>query len=325
MDIDHELDLGRRRTLAAGGAMMAGLLAAVPEAAFGQTGPIAPPPPPPPSTGTLPVEAIERILRTRGHVSGPVLHISQLRNDLNDVVGPADIPFKPAFAVHNDFYFQALPNGRVILNGELALRAEEINAVIDRILSTGLVFQALHQHFFNLDPQVWHVHVRGSGNAFGVVRGLEYVVGATGTPLPQVPPLNPSTPLDARRLGRLLGGEARIHEDGVVSVSIPRREQVSLDGIPVDPRLGISHEVLFEPLANGRTAVAPAFALLAPEIYAVLRQMRREAFDVHALANHETAELPQLYFAHLLAVGNPYYYARTIRRILQQTSTRFMF
>ena len=321
MDIDHELDFGRRRTLAAGSAMMAGLLAAAPGVALGQTGPVAPPTPP----ATLPVEAIQRSLRSRGRVSGPVLHISQLRTDLNDVVGPSDIPFKPAFAVHNDFYFQALPNGRVILNGEFALPAEEINAVIDRIMSTGLVFQALHQHFFNLDPQVWHVHVRGAGNTFGVARGLEYVLGATRTPLPQLPPPNPTTPLDARRLGRLLGGEAEVHADGVVAVTLPRREQVTLDGIPIDPRLGIAHEVLFEPLANGRTAVAPAFALLPSEIAVVLRLMRREAFDVHALVTHETAELPQLYFAHLLAVGNPYYYARAMRRILQQTNTRFMF
>jgi hypothetical protein len=329
MNTDRELDLGRRRTLAAGGAMMAGLVASTPDVAFGQAGPVVPPPTtgpvvPPPQTGTLPVLDIQRILRSSGHVSGPVLHIEQLRRDLNNVVGPANIPFRPAFGVHNDFYFQALPNGRAILNGELALRAGEINAVIDRILTTGLVFQALHQHFFDLEPQIWQVHLRGTGSPYAIARALEYVVRATGTPLPQVAPPNPSSPLDARRLGRLLGGEARIHEDGVVSVSILRREQVSLDGVPIDPRLGIAHEVLFEPLPNGRTAVAPAFALLAAEVGQVNRLMRREGFDIHALANHETAETPQLYFSHLLAVGNPYYFAFVIRRILQQTNTRFM-
>ena len=324
MDTESELDLGRRRTLAAGGTIMAGLLAGTSNAALGQAGPVTPPSPPPPTTGTLPVASIERILRASGHVSGPVLNVSQLRKDLNDVVGPADIPFKPAFAIQNDFYFQALPNGRCILNGELALRAEEINAVIDRILTTGLVFQALHQHFFNLDPQIWHVHLRGTGGPIGVARALDYVVRATGTPLPQLAPKNPTTPLDALRLGRLLGGEAEVHESGVVSVSIPRREQFTLDGIPIDPRLGISHEIRFEPLANGQTAVGPDFALLPAEIWTVLRLMRREGFDVHCLYNQETAEIPQLYFSHLLAVGNPYYYARAMRRILQQTNTRFM-
>jgi len=318
MDTDRELDLGRRRTLVAGGAMMAGLAAST--AAFGQAGPVMPPP----QTATLPVRDIERILRSSGHVSGPVLHIEQLRRDLNNVVGPADIPFKPAFAVHNSFYFQALPNNRAILNGELALRAEEINAVIDRILSTGLVFQSFHQHFFDLEPQIWHVHLRGTGSPYGLARALEYVVRATGTPLPQVARPNPSSPLDAQRLGRLLGGEVEIHEDGVVSVTITRREQVSLDGVPIDPRLGIAHEIDFEPLVNGRTAVAPDFALLPAEINIVMRLMRREGFDVHCLYNQETAEIPQLFFSHLLAVGNPYYFARAIRRILQQTNTRFM-
>lgn len=74
------------------------------------------------------------------------------------------------FAIHNQFHFKAMPNNRVIFNGELALPAEEINGVIDRILSTGLVFQSFHQHFFNLDPQIWHVHLRGAGACWAASR-----------------------------------------------------------------------------------------------------------------------------------------------------------
>jgi hypothetical protein len=57
---------------------------------------------------------------------------------------------------------------------------------------------------------------------------------------------------------------------------------------------------------------------------AVMRRLRREGFDIHCLYNQETAEVQQLFFSHLLAVGNPYYYARVIRQVLQQTNTRFM-
>lgn len=319
MNTDRELDHGRRRTLTAGGALMAGLaLATAPDLALGQELPV------PALPAGLPAQDIQRILRASGRISGPVLHVSQLRRDLNDVTGPADVPFRPAFAVHNDFYFQSIGNNRVILNGELALPAEEINAVIDRILSTGLVFQSLHQHFFDLDPQVWHVHLRGSGSPYGVARGLEYVVRATATPLPQTSPMNPSSTLDVPRLGRLLGGETVIHEEGVVSVTIPRREQITLGGIPIDTRLGVAHEIHFEPLPDGRTAVAPKLALLPQEIALIMRLMRREGFDIHCLYNQETAEVPQLYFSHLLVVGNPYYYSRVIRRVLQQTTTRFL-
>ena len=320
MDTDHELDSGRRRTLVAGGAAMAALVASTPGAALGQIGA------PPPSTGSLPVQDIQRILRSTGHVSGPVLHITQLRGDLNNVVGPANIPFRPAFAVHNSFYFQATANGGAILNGEFSLQAREINAVIDRILVTGMEFQALHQHFFDLEPQIWQVHVRGQGSPYAIARALEFVVRATGTPLPQVAPLNPTSPLDARRLGQLLGGLVEIHPGGVVAVTIPRREQITLNGVPVDPRLGVSHEILFEPLVDGRTAVAPALALVVGgEVGSVMGFMRKQGFDIHALVNHEKAEVPQLFFAHLLAVGNPYYYARVIRQALQLTNTRFLF
>lgn len=320
MDKDLELDLGRRRTLATGGAIMAGLLAGLPDTAPAQSMP-----PPPAQVPNLPAQDIQRILRGSARVSGPVLRITQLRNDLNDVLGPANIPFKPVFAVRNDFYFQGLPNGRAILNGELAVPSEEVNAVIDRILSTGLILQSFHQHFFNLEPPVWHIHLRGAGSPYGMARGLEYVVRATATPLPQSAPTNPSTTLDAARLGRLLGGQTEILQEGVVAVHVLRREQVTLDGVPVDPRLNLGHEVRFEPLADGRTAVAARLALLASEVGIVLRLLRREAFDVHALANQETAESPQLLAAQLLAAGNPYVYARALRRALQQTGSRFMF
>lgn len=321
MDTENEVDHGRRRTLAAGGTWMAGLLAAgTAGLSTAQTGPVTPPP----TTGTLPVQDIQRILRSSGRVTGPVLHVLQQRRDLNDVVGPADIPFKPAFAVYSAFHFQALPNGRAIFNGEIALRSEEINAVLDRILATGLVFQSFHQHFFNLDPQVWHVHLRGSGSPFGLARGIEYVVQATGTPLPQTAPLNPSSTLDVPRLGRLLGGQPVIREEGIVAVGLPRSELITLGGTAVDARLGVGHDVCFEPLADGRTAVALKLALLPTEIAPVLRALRREGFDIHALTSQETAETPQLTVAHLLAAGNPYYYARVIRRVLQQTNTRFV-
>lgn len=110
----------------------------------------------------------------------------------------------------------------------------------------------------------------------------------------------------------------------LVPCGVRRREQIVLGGIAIDGRLGVAHEIHFEPLADGRTAVAPKLALQPQEIWAVMRQMRREGFDIHCLYNHETAEVPQLFYSHLLAAANPYYYARAIRRILQQTNTRFM-
>lgn len=314
MNSQHELDPGRRRAVLTGGSLMAGLVAGgSPQLALANA----------PASGTLPVQQIETILRSKGTFSNGVLSISQDRNDLDNVTGPGGIPFKPSWQVRNDLYFQALQPGRAIFNGELSLLSKETNPVIDRIVSQGLVFQAFHQHFFDLSPQIWHIHFRGVGNPLALARAVAAVIAATGTPLPQMPPAHPSTPLNTNLLEQILGGTAEIEEEGVVVVTIPRREQITLGGLNISPELGVDHNINFEPLGGTRTAVAPDFALIASEVDPVMSIMRSQGFTIHCLYNQETAEVPQLYFSHQLAVGDAYELARAIRRGLDRTNTRF--
>jgi hypothetical protein len=266
---------------------------------------------------------MEQILRTSGTLSNGVLNITQDRNDLDHVTGPGGIPFKPAFEIRNEFHFQPLQSGRAIVNGEISLLPSEANRVIDRILANGLVFQAFHQHFFDLNPQLFHIHLRGIGSPLGLARAVANVVAATATPLPQAEPSHPSTPLNTRLLEQILGGTAEVDEEGVVVVSISRKDNIILDGVRIKPEMGVQHTVNFEPLGDNRTAVAPDFALAAAEINPVMTLMRKQGFAVHCLYNQETAESPQLYFSHQLAVGDPYALARAVRQGLEKTNTEF--
>jgi hypothetical protein len=313
MHSDREHDQGRRRTLLTGGTLLAGLLGARAARATGSTG----------GSASLPVSQIETILRSQGTVKHGVLTIEQDRKDLDNVVGPGGIPWKPEFQIQNELHFQSIGSGHAIFNGELSLLDRETNPVIDRILSNGLVFQSFHQHFFDLKPQLWHIHLRGTGAPLALARAVANVIAATGTPLPQMMPAHPSTPLDADLLGKILGGEAEVGEEGVVHVSVARKEQIMLGGVPVESELGVEHTIAFEPLGNGRTAVAPDFALIASEVDPVMTVTRKYGFTVHCLYNQETAERPQLYFSHQLAVGNAYELARVIRRALEKTNTMF--
>jgi hypothetical protein len=319
MNTQPELDEVRRRAMLAGGTMLAGSLlgAAGPAAAGDDAAEEASA-----SSGTLPAKEMQKILRAEGTVKEGVLTVNKNRNDLT-VVGPGGIPFKPPFEVHHELHFQPIGPGRAMFNGDLALLASETNPVLDRILANGLVFQAFHQHFFDLSPQVWFIHFRGVGHPIALARAVANVIAATATPLPQTMPAHPSTPLDADRLAKILGGDAEVEEQGVVHVSVPRREQIILAGIPVEPEMGVQHTIEFEPLGDGRTAVAPDFALIASEVNPVMQVQRRGGFAVHCLYNQETAETPQLYFSHQLAVGDAYELARVIRRALEKTNAKF--
>ncbi|MGZ5787115.1 MAG: DUF1259 domain-containing protein [Ramlibacter sp.] len=319
--MDNQLNPGRRTTLFAGGTVFFGSFLRQSGLQIGvlkvpSTGNHN-------GTGTLPANEIQSILRADGSVTNGVLSIDMSRNDIENARGPGGLPWKPSFELDHELYFQMIGPNRAIFNGELTLLASETNPVIDHILRAGLVFQSFHQHFFDEQPQTWHIHLRGTGNPLALARAVADVIAATATPLPQSSPAHPTSPLDAEMLGKILGGDAEVREEGVVQVTVNRKEQIFLGGTAVKSELGVSHTINFEPLGDGRAVVAPDFALIAPEINPLMASQRKEGFAVHCLYHQETAESPQLYFSHQLAVGDAYALARAIRHSLEHTNTAF--
>jgi hypothetical protein len=272
--------------------------------------------------GELPVKQIEEILETEGTVKNGILQLEQEREDLH-VVGPGGIPFLPAWEIKHEYFFQPLGRGRAFVNGDFCLLPSELNPVIDQLLAHDLVFMAEHQHFFDLHPMVFFIHFRGIGDPLQLARAVRATVRVTGTPLPQTKPTNPTTPLPAKTLARILGGEADVGDEGVVTVNVPRREQIVVAGVHLEPEMGVEHTIAFEPLGGGQhAAVAPDFALIGAEVNPVARLMRAQGWQIHCLYNQETDEFPQLYFSHQLKVGDAVQLAREIRRGLDQQSLR---
>jgi len=148
--------------------------------------------------------------------------------------------------------------------------------------------------------------LRGVGRPRGLARAVRSVLAATATPLPQTRPSNPTTPLDHGKLARTLHGSGEIGENGVVTISVSRSDRILVGDVQVSPEANISTNIEFMPLdARGtRAAVAPDFAMTSAEVEPVCRRMRAAGFD-RCLYSQETAEHPQLYFAHMIAVGDP--------------------
>lgn len=274
--------------------------------------------------GHLPVKAIQAAVGAEGDVSSGVLDISVDREDIGDVKGPLGVTFKPSFELSGDLTFQPLGSKLAFFNGDIALKAGELNPVVDAIEKHGLVFQAMHQHYFDLDPMVWFVHLRGVGHPVALAERVHAVLRATSIPLPQTKPKDPTTPLDAKRLAKILHGSATVESDGVVTVVVPRTDRIVVGDVVSSPDANISTNVSFLPLdAKGASAaVAPDFSMRTHEVDPVVRTMRRAGFEVHCLYNQETGESPQLYFSHMIAKGDPYALARQVRRGLDHTHAK---
>ena len=89
------------------------------------------------SSAGLPVKLIEQIIEVQGMVTDGVLQIEIDRDDIPDV-HKKGVRIKPAFEINGTACFQALSDGSVMLNGDMAFKAEELNPAIDQMLKHGL-------------------------------------------------------------------------------------------------------------------------------------------------------------------------------------------
>jgi hypothetical protein len=316
---DISTRISRRQALVLGSGVAAGgLLSATSPMVAG-----AAPRPPLAQSGTLPVKQIETIVQAQGTVTKGVLVIDIERKDMGQVAGPIGVTFTPAFELDGTLAFQPLGNRLAFLNGDLPLRPSETQPFIDALVANGIVFQAFHQHYIEMRPNVWFIHFRGLGDPLKLARGIHNAIKVTSTPLPQAPPAHPKSPLDAKLLGEILRGQPSIGDEGVVTVNVARRDQIVIDGVKVSPEANISTGVLFKPLATtgSQAAVGPDFGMIGPEVQTVVSVMRRQGWFVGCLYNQETDETPQLYFAHMLKTGNAYTLAAEVRKGLDQTNS----
>jgi hypothetical protein len=244
----------------------------------------------------------------------------QIEIDRDDIPGvhKEGVPVKPAFQINGTACFQALSDGSVMLNGDLAFKPQELNPAIDQMLRHGLVWQAMHQHLWGLQPMVWFMHFRGRGSASKLAEAVRAVLSVTSTPLPQAPPQHPATPLDAGRLSKIIGQPATVGASGVVTIDVPRRDRIILGGVRISPELNVFTPVGFQPLGGSQAVVVPDFGMTASEIQKVTAVMRAQGWEQDCLYNQETDEQPQLYFDHMFKIGDAYQLAQEVRRGLDQ-------
>ncbi len=274
--------------------------------------------------GSLPTQAMNRIIGADGTWSNGVLGYSIDRQDINNVTLNGT-PIKPSFQINGSIDFQPLGHGQAFMNGDFPFKPSELDSAISALVANHITFQAEHQHMYDFSPMVWFMHFRAKGNAAQIAREIRNVINTTSTPLPQSSPSNPPTPLNANRLKRILHGyDAQVSSDGVVTVFVARRNPIFIDGVKVKPATNIATNVAFEPLNSSGTqaAVIPDYAMQANEINRVMSVERSRGWDIGCLYNQETDEHPQLYFSHQFKTGDPYQLAQEVRAGLDQTNAQ---
>jgi hypothetical protein len=265
----------------------------------------------------LPTQAINAAMGKQGQMmKGGVFQFSLGREDVKPRMMGFEVESSNALSLET--WFKSAPAGAMVM-GEIPLRESEVNGTLSRLFANNLMVTAIHNHRIELAPHVMWIHFSGMGDAATLARGLRASLPpaaqwSSGAPAPQ------KTPLPAKNLGAILGGDTTIQDEGVVEVSVERRDQVRMMGMVIPPTMGVSAEIYFQPLGGGRANVTVEAPLHGNEVNPFVATLRAQGLVVSALHNHMIGENPRLFYVHAAANGQPINLAERVRVALNRAN-----
>ena len=119
------------------------------------------------------------------------------------------------------------------------------------------------------------------------------------------PPAAPATQatrieLETGALDSAIGMKGKIN-GGVYQFSVPRKDPVTEDGMPIPPAMGTGTVINFQPTGGGKAAITGDFVITAGEVEPLIRTLRENGIEVTAIHSHMLNEQPRLFFVHFWA------------------------
>src|SRR5260221_7459849 len=107
--------------------------------------------------------------------------------------------------------------------------------------------------------------------------------------------------LDTTKIESLTGGKGTYNEsEGVFKVSWPRKDvSVSVDGVALDPFMGLTSWVTFQPGVKVEAMIMGDLVLMQDEVNPVMSVLLDGGIAVTALHNHFFYDEPKVYFMHV--------------------------
>ncbi len=251
---------------------------------------------------SLDTAAIERALGAAGQMTGGVYKIGLPRTDLHVTVDGVTV--LPGLALGSWIAFEATSAADAAADGDLVLKETEVNPVLRALRQNGIEVTAVHNHLLLESPRVIYVHFFGRGPAAQVAAALKKAIALTATPFPA--PGSGSTPqperpaFDADRVMQILALKGTL-KNGVLSVTRPRPETITMMGVKLPPAMGMATSMNFQAAEAGKVAATGDFVLTGDEVNRVMSALAEHGILVTALHNHMIHGSPELYFMHFWA------------------------
>jgi len=137
--------------------------------------------------------------------------------------------------------------------------------------------------------------------------------GASAVPVAPTAPID----LDTDKLDSTIGAKGKAN-GGVYQFSVPRKDPITADGMPVPPAMGTAIAINFQPTGGGKAAITGDFVVTAEEVNPMIRALRENVIEVTALHSHMLDEQPRLFFVHFWANDDAVKLANGLRAALDK-------
>lgn len=264
-------------------------------------------------------QAVAEAIGRAGELRGNVYRVAFPRTDLRVAVN--GIPIRTGLALGGWAAFIRDGN-QTIVDGDFVLLPGEINRVVSVLQQHGVEITALHNHVVGESPQVMYLHFFGIGDGVALARGLRAAIAETATPPAAPAPPEPSErPAWAQAFEQSFGHAGALR-GGVLSIGVPRPEDIRTHGAPLPPAMGMAHAFNIQEIEGGQIAATGDFVLTDGEVNPVLRELRASGVEVTAIHNHLLHDTPSLVFMHFWATGEPAGVGAALRQALARAGTR---
>ena len=246
---------------------------------------------------------VDAALGKTASLQGDVHRYGIPRSDLRVTLD--DVTIKPALALGGWVAFEPSTEGTMLM-GDLVLTENEVGPVMLKLMQNGIEITALHNHLMRATPATFYMHVRAQGDPVKLATAIREALAESKTPFEPAPPSSTQTApvgLDTAALDQILGAKGKVN-GGVYQFSIPRRDAITENGMPVPAAMGTGTAINFQPTGTSKAAVAGDFVVTGEELNPMIAALRENGIEVVAIHSHMLEEQPRLFFVHFWANDN---------------------
>ncbi|MFN2527327.1 MAG: DUF1259 domain-containing protein [Candidatus Baltobacteraceae bacterium] len=240
----------------------------------------------------------QAIGRSGAPMPGNVFRIAFPRSDLRVRIG--DVMIAPGLGLGGYAAFK-MEGDTTLVVGDVVLLEREIQPVMTALESNGFHITALHNHLRNETPHVMYMHFMATGDAKTLASQLRAALSLSKTPLGPLKKPSQTEPWFSAAIQAGLGYKGKA-SNGILAVSVPRVENIMMQGYAIPPSMGVATAMNFEAVGTTRVATTGDFVLIGTEVNAVEQSLKSHGFEVTALHHHMIGDNPQLYYMHFWSV-----------------------